>query len=388
MDSLIWEIDANSAESIVNAVSVGNNGGTAVPVVSRASTKTRINSAGLIEVVPANTILRDYDPVTLGVKGFLLEPQRTNLCIRSDAHDNAAWVPGGLGVGLAPTVTANYSISPDGTLNAERVQLNLNGGSSTADHSQLVQTYTGYTSGLPYAYATWLKSNDGSTFQMALTNFNTQSSLITVTPLWQRFIHIVTPGSTVSSTFGVRLRGGFGMPDTADISIYGSQLEQAESASSYIPTVASAVVRNADYAGVATANILGWVANVGGGYVEFQRADLINDGISRNYMLYDTTNRLFYTNANDLNFYDGVTVRTYGNVASYAIHKAACGFSGSTVSSSLNGGAVLSSAFDGTFTGATLQLGQNSLTAPNAYLRKGRLFSKRPTDPELVAMST
>lgn len=50
---------------------------------TRASAATRINSAGVMESVAANVPRIDYDPVTLAVRGILLEEQRTNLLLNS-----------------------------------------------------------------------------------------------------------------------------------------------------------------------------------------------------------------------------------------------------------------------------------------------------------------
>ncbi len=47
---------------------------------------------------------------------------QTNSFLRSQQFDNAAWSTVGANGAAAPTVTADYAISPDGTQNAERVQ--------------------------------------------------------------------------------------------------------------------------------------------------------------------------------------------------------------------------------------------------------------------------
>ena len=47
--------------------------------VVRAGAATFVNSAGLIQVAPANTPRYDHDPVTLAAKGLLIETARYNL---------------------------------------------------------------------------------------------------------------------------------------------------------------------------------------------------------------------------------------------------------------------------------------------------------------------
>lgn len=50
---------------------------------TRASNATRINSAGVLELVSTNGPRFDYDPVTLQPRGLLIEEQRTNLLLQS-----------------------------------------------------------------------------------------------------------------------------------------------------------------------------------------------------------------------------------------------------------------------------------------------------------------
>ena len=55
---------------------------------TRASTATRVNELGLIEVVQDNIPRVDHDPVTLSQKGLLIEEARTNILIRSNEINN------------------------------------------------------------------------------------------------------------------------------------------------------------------------------------------------------------------------------------------------------------------------------------------------------------
>ena len=57
--------------------------------VVRATTATRVNSAGLIESVANNVPRLDY--LNASCPSLLLEPQRTNLVTYSEQLDNAAW---------------------------------------------------------------------------------------------------------------------------------------------------------------------------------------------------------------------------------------------------------------------------------------------------------
>jgi hypothetical protein len=57
--------------------------------VVRATTATRVNSAGLIESVANNVPRLDY--LNASCPSLLLEPQRTNLQVYSEDFSNPAW---------------------------------------------------------------------------------------------------------------------------------------------------------------------------------------------------------------------------------------------------------------------------------------------------------
>lgn len=82
---------------------------------TRASTATRTNNKGLIEVVPAGNPRIDYDPISLACRGLLIEEQRTNLLTYSEAFDNAAWGKTQI------TIALNTETAPDGTLTAKKI---------------------------------------------------------------------------------------------------------------------------------------------------------------------------------------------------------------------------------------------------------------------------
>ena len=103
----------------------------------------------------------------------LLEPQRTNIALWSEDLTQTAWAKTNSG-----TITANTTISPDGTQTADT----LNAG---ANSSQIQQNPTG-TSGAVYTVSIWVKriTGTGNVFLRAVENADT---LIAVTSDWQRF---------------------------------------------------------------------------------------------------------------------------------------------------------------------------------------------------------
>lgn len=124
------------------------------------------------------------------------------------------------GTGSSPTITSNSSTAPDGTLTATRVQMALNGGSTTNDRSGILFTIPNEGAGTVIS-SVWLKANSGSPtiqFRSALGVAG-----ITLTNTWQRY---AVPGPiTVSESLYIWLRGAQGTSDSADISVWHPQVE-------------------------------------------------------------------------------------------------------------------------------------------------------------------
>ena len=182
----------------------------------------------------------DYDPVTLAARGLLIEEQRTNLLLQSEAFGTSPWTNGG----TAPTVTADAGASPSGEATADRIQF-------PAAASYRYQNAT-LVSGTVYTISVYAKSYSGTdqVFRLTVNDFAGNSSDLTASGTWQRFTFTFTASSNSSVAFGLRT-GTAGA--ASDILIWGAQLEAGSFATSYIPTLASSVTRSAD---VATVNTL------------------------------------------------------------------------------------------------------------------------------------
>jgi hypothetical protein len=186
--------------------------------VTRATTGTRVNSAGLVEVVPYN------------------------LFTYSEQFNNAAW--GKLG---GSSVTANQAIAPNGTMTADLI---------TEGTSVLVYNTTLYPAGT-YTQSYYAKKGTGDIFGMyfggsygarfnlttgtIVSATNATASITNVGDGWYRCIATATP---VSDFFG-----GINYSNTtgANIFAWGAQLAQGTSALDYLPTTTRLNIPRIDY---------------------------------------------------------------------------------------------------------------------------------------------
>lgn len=258
----------------------------------------------------------DYDPVTKAPRGLLVEEQRTNLLLWSEEFDNASWVKG------SSTVTANAAVSPDGTMDADKVIVNNAVTLGTFSAAGVRQVNSKSASAITYTYTVYMKAGEFNSGFLFMSNAATSASArasfdlsagiasatVTVSAFTNASASMTPVGNgwyrcslTATSDTATDLRCDVFPTDTvatqgngtSGIYIWGAQLEAGAFATSYIPTVASQVTRTADAATVTGANFSRWYNQTSGTFlVEWRQggseavqiAASVNDGTANNIM--------------------------------------------------------------------------------------------------------
>ncbi len=187
--------------------------------------------------------------------GDLIEGAATNLMPYSSDSDQ--WDLINSGVATVPVVTKDF-----GEIGTTRIQMDLNGGTDSADFSQFRDgTVLGATIGLEYCLSFQMKLNSGvsADINVLITSTSTISNNITVTDNWQEFSVCYTAISEGSAN-GIQLRGHLSNADSVDLLIKmndtdentGFQLEQASNKSSFIYTNGAAATRDQDISTIDT----------------------------------------------------------------------------------------------------------------------------------------
>jgi hypothetical protein len=275
---------------------------------TRASNATYFDANGVLQTAASGVARFDHNPTTLQSLGLLIEEQRTNLLTYSAEFDNAAWGKSDT------TVTANAVVALDGTLTGDLI---IPSSTSATDHA--ITQATSIASGVPVVVSVFAKAagynflfirgfglggSGGARFNLStgtvtgVTNY-TSASITAVGNGWYRCVAI---GTTAISSGGVF----FNVSDTdtfqawsgngsSGIALWGAQVESGTGITfptSYIPTVAATVTRNADVASMTGTNFSSWYnATEGTVYFESQTTQGAN---AYPYSLFgaDTFNRI------------------------------------------------------------------------------------------------
>jgi len=230
--------------------------------VTRATTATRVNSAGLIQSVASNVPRLDY--TNGSCPSILVEPQRTNLLNQSQNFSSSCWVSAS-GV----TVTNNTRVAPDGTMTADTIAGTLAGNKVYYESSSFptIPANSNTVTGSVYVYATSAITIILNIYEWAGSE---TSQSYTLTPnTWQRLVFTKT-FSGGSGNVGLSIQ-----TDAQTVFAWGAQLEAGSYATSYIPTTSASVTRNADV--ISKTGISSLIGQTEGTIF----VDFYNDGISQ-----------------------------------------------------------------------------------------------------------
>ena len=233
--------------------------------VTRATTATRVNPSGLIESVATNVPRIDYTGSTC--PSILVEPQRTNLNTYSEDFTNGVYN------NENTTITTNSTTAPDGTATADK--LVITGSGITSIHREVSTTSGNYYTASVYVkkaetqyvnlgfiynaiiYAgTQFDLNNGTVKTNRSSGYTGLSSTITnVGNGWYRLTVtcIINTAVAFPTILPSNAEWTSGEPrqnltgnNTTGAYFWGLQMELGAYATSYIPTVATSVTRNAD----------------------------------------------------------------------------------------------------------------------------------------------
>jgi hypothetical protein len=369
--------------------------------VSRNTTATRVNSAGLIESVAINVPRLDYPPLG-GCPKILVEPLRTNNVFYSEQFDNAYW-----GKSLV-TITPNAAAAPDNNTTADKfIPTNV------ANVHQIAKLALVSNA---YAFSVFAKAGEETTFSMWLRNssvgaiFNLSTGTVTPTPTpatsykiepypngWYRCsVYDATPGTDVriyarngSSFAGNNVNGFF---------LWGAQAEIASTVTSYIPTVAGTVTRNADV--ISKTGISSLIGQTEGTiYAEINNT--LMTSYSTGYVMRifaDANNEVWIRKESGTNKYtarwraNSVDVYTQSNIAVLnGNNKIAIAYKSTNSAVYLNGNEIGTNAGTGAFSVAPSQIGIGSTSTADFFndrIELATLFPTRLTNAQLATLTT
>jgi hypothetical protein len=346
---------------------------------------------------PANIPRIEYDAAS-AVKGLLIEEARTNLVTYSEDFTNAAWVDS-----TPVIVTPNQAVSPDGTQNADSVELVSNG-----DYKYQLSAVSASTQ---YSFSWYIKAG---TATVHVYGFYDQSNAAWVDQTkytitdgesvgngWYRVTKTVTTpiGCTSLRIYPLRTNDSVGYdPDTIGTSIlYGAQFEVGSFASSYIPTSGASATRAADVATIPT-SAFGYNDAAGTVVVEAQRfgtnvyprSVMIDSGSEADSIGLGAWGLL--TSLSSLIKVGNVAQASMntGNVGTSAF-KNSLAYKENDFAASRDGGAVLTDTSGVVQTGlTTLRIGRNALKEQffNGHIKSIQYYPRRLSNAQLQELTT
>ena len=238
--------------------------GTGDFTVARNSVATRVNQSGLIEEVGVNVPRLDYSAG--GCPVLLTEIQSQNKITYSEDFSNSSWLK------TRALISSNVAISPDGTLNADKLIENTESTTHSTQHNAtignvnttisvfvkadtrsrvriiLTDLTTGdYRIDLNLNNSSVIENNGGSRGSWTNTSYKIEN----FTNNWYKVSLAATKGAGSQASLSINLLDNSGNHSytgdgTSGFYIWGAQLEAQPAVTSYIKTTGTIQTREAD----------------------------------------------------------------------------------------------------------------------------------------------
>ena len=390
--------------------------------VTRATTATRVNASGYIEVVASGIPRLDYfaSGGVVGCPALLVEPSGSNLALRSEDF-TTTWSTTTIAVSGNTTGT----VDPYGTNLADLLTATSSGS------ARVVQTFN-FVSGTTYTYSCFAKAGSGF-FGMTMENGGVASGVAVIWNLstgafsvsgsvgsnytlqahnienygngWYRCSMRVLLSSTVVGNIRVNTSNGTMISVVVQsnignsVNVFGAQIETGSIATSYIPTTSTSASRNAEV--ISTLNQVSGCIGQTEGTVYAEIVNTLTTYTSFGYVVRvyaDDNNEVFIRKEQSTNTY---TVRWRANsqdttFSSISVpngaSKIAIGYKSGDTALFLNGSQVGVTNTDV----RAFSVGPNTIalgsTGFDAYyrdrIRAVALYTTRLTNTELAALTT
>lgn len=390
---------------------------------TRASTATYFDQFGIMRTAASGAARFDYNPATDEPLGLLIEEQQTNLSLRSEEFDNAAWTK------TRSSITANQIAAPDGAVTADKLVEDT----ATGSHTVRTATSVTITSGTTLTASVFAKAaegafvivgiGDGAGVNISRATFNLSTSAIlnittapanvsaptpVITPIgngWFRCsVTATVTGVTTAQLWIFKGSNATGSASytgdgTSGIYIWGAQLEASFFITSYIPTVASQVTRSTDAASMTSTNFSTWYNIVEGTiYSEggipydynanYQTLYSLNDGASDSYIQLQIDSSINSTINSEIKL-AGSVVANFAPAYTSGFTKVAFAYKANDVNSAKDGLAGTTDTSVNLPTNTQINIGATRTGGSilNGTIRKIAYYPLRLTDAQLQALT-